>query len=105
APVQAVPQRLPEAEIDAEGQRRAELGEPRFRHAWSVDRPDRAVTGRRPRPDATAAVEVPRRDQAGRIACMFPIITASVSRSSSAGLNMTTSVPGWRRTGACPGGR
>ena len=37
-------------------------------------------------------------------ACMFCIITASVSRSSSAGLNCTISVPGSCFTGTWPGG-
>jgi hypothetical protein len=42
--------------------------------------------------------------QPGCIACMFFIMTASVSRSSSAGLNITNSVPGSCFTGTWPGG-
>ena len=46
----------------------------------------------------------PAERQPACIACMFLAMTASVSRSSSAGLNSTISVPGSCCTGMCPGG-
>jgi hypothetical protein len=42
--------------------------------------------------------------QALCIACMFFAMTALVSFSSSAGLKITISVPGWCLTGTWPGG-
>ncbi len=86
------------------------VGQPRRAHLREDRRPD--PRRRRPVRDAArppARGGVPRArpglsDQPTCSACMFFIITASVLCSSSAGLNITISVPGSCLTGTWPGG-
>ena len=67
-------------------------------------RPVRDAARPAARGGVSRAASRPERAQPACIACMFFIMTASVLRSSSAGLNITISVPGSCFTGTWPGG-